>query len=230
MTQRKSVKARTVPIRFVGVIASAADFRRAVSLGAALDFLELRLDALYPILPEIERQLGELPAPFIITARHPAEGGRNNLSAKLRRELLLRFLPRASCVDMELRSVAELRPVLRMALDRRIKVIMSVHHLDAAPATNHLERLLAAATRHAADIFKIVTRTDTPGEMQQLLSFFDRHKTEIPISAMSSGAFARETRVKLARAGSVLNYIHLGSAQVEGQLSLTDMRGELARA
>ena len=45
-----------------------------------------------------------LPAPLIITARHPREGGANNLSIKQRRELLSRILSRARYVDVELRS------------------------------------------------------------------------------------------------------------------------------
>jgi len=224
MTPGESVKACTVAPPIVAVISSAAAFHHALFLRPQTDFFELRLDALCPILPEVERMVAGLGAPLIITARHPLEGGMNNLSPARRRGLLLQFLPKAAYVDVELRSVRELRAVLGAAQKLGVKRIISVHHTDRAVSAIRLERLLESAQTHAADIVKIVTRTETAEELARLVQFFAKNKKRIAISAMGAGVFGRKARLKLALAGSVLNYVHLGAAQLEGQLSLAEMR------
>ncbi len=208
----------------MAVVASVAAFRRALGLRAPPDFFELRLDALGPILPELEPNIGKLPAPLIITARHPAEGGLHNLSAAERRQLLLRFLPQANFIDIELRSTRELRAVLQQAKDRGVKQIISVHEMNRFIELNGLERQFESIEALRADVFKIVTRTETAAELADLLEFFQHHKNRLMISAMGTGRFGRESRIKLARAGSVLNYVHLGRPQSEGQLSLAELR------
>src|SRR5581483_7683838 len=105
MSQAGSVKTRPRErCDIVGVIASEADLRLALTLKELPDFFELRLDGLFASQDELEKQIARLPAPLIVTARHPGEGGMNNLSAGRRRELLSRFAPYAKYVDVELRS------------------------------------------------------------------------------------------------------------------------------
>src|SRR5438067_3040489 len=91
----------------VGVIASIDELRLATRMRAPPDLFELRLDYL-PNLPE--SQLLKLRRPLIVTARHPAEGGRKLRSGR-RDLLLMKFLPQAKFVDVELRSLQELRTV-----------------------------------------------------------------------------------------------------------------------
>jgi hypothetical protein len=94
--------------RIVGVITNSAELRRASGMSAPPDLFELRLDSLVNE-NALEQKARNLPAPLIITARHPAEGGKHNLPGKTRRDLLLRFLPLAQYVDIELRSVQAFR-------------------------------------------------------------------------------------------------------------------------
>ncbi len=119
--------------QIVAVLSSLPDLQRATRMRRLPDFFELRLDALHRELPAIEQILARLSAPLIITARHPAEGGLNNLSASERRALLQRFLPSSAGVDVELRSAAQLRSILATAKERKIKRIISVHDFHRAP-------------------------------------------------------------------------------------------------
>ncbi len=208
----------------VAVIFSPADLHRASTLRQPPDLFELRLDALNHVLPDAEKFLRKLAAPFIITARHSSEGGVNSLSPARRRDLLLRYLPQARYVDVELRAVAELRAVLEMAKERRVRRIISVHDFYRTPNESELKTLFKSARAYAPDVFKIVTRTDSEEDSQRLIDFFNANKKRLPISAMSTGAMGRETRINLVRRGSVLNYTHLGTHQVDGQLSLAELR------
>ena len=224
MTARSRVKARTASARLVAVISSPADLQAAAALRRPPDYFELRLDALYPVLPEAGRFISRLAAPLIITARHPFEAGMNNLSPGRRCDLLLRYLPRAKYVDVELRSVPEMHTVLDAAKQQRVKRIISLHDFHRTPPVSVLKEMLQSAKRAAADIFKIVTRTDDEEEFTALLEFFEKNKSRIAISAMGTGKLGREARIRLAQRGSALNYVHLGLRQVAGQLSLSEMR------
>src|SRR5437763_12628478 len=98
MTTRRPVKERR-PL-LVGVIAAPADLRFALAMNQPPDLFELRLDCLSDIANQLERKMSNLPAPVIITARDPREGGVNDLSLQKRRDLLSRFLPHAKYVDV----------------------------------------------------------------------------------------------------------------------------------
>lgn len=213
----------------MAVIADWEDFRRALRLRRRPDLLELRLDAFADELERVLAELKTLPDPLIITARHPGEGGANALSMVRRRDLLLRFLPHAAYVDVELRSAAQLEPVLRAANACKVRRIISVHDLHGTPSTHRLHELAGAAEAIGADIFKIATRTNTAVELARLIEFFDAVQPRMSLSVMGIGKFGGASRRLLALRGSALNYVHLGTRQIDGQLSLQELRRFLTR-
>ena len=146
------------------------------------------------------------------------------LAADRRRDLLRRFLPHATFVDVELRSAEQLRAILEATKRQDVRRIISVHELHVTPPADRLQMLADAAAATGADLFKIATRTDTPDEIDRLLSFFDSNKGGLAISAMGIGKLGRVSRRLLAARGSALNYAHLGTSAAEGQFSLAEMR------
>jgi len=210
--------------KIIGVIDSPAGLTNAMRLRIPPDLFELRLDALHSRLDEIARAIPKLRAPLIITARDPAEGGANQLEAHARRDLLLRFLNSASFLDLELRSVGQFKTVLEKARGRGLGLIFSCHDLHDTPVPNELNRLTKNAARLGAAIFKIATRTDTRAQLDRLVSFFEDRPRSIPVAAMGIGKLGAESRRRLASLGSVLNYASLGTANAEGQLSLSQLR------
>ncbi|MFN2541969.1 MAG: type I 3-dehydroquinate dehydratase, partial [Chthoniobacterales bacterium] len=201
------------------------------------DLFEVRLDSLYPILDHIAAAIRSLRAPLIITARHPREGGSNNLSALRRATLLRQFLDCAAYIDIELRARRELRSVQLQARRQHIGLIVSVHDFKATPSVSRLRANTRAARAAGADIFKVATRTDTREQLARLIGFFDEpdacravagRRRNLPISAMGIGKLGRVARVELARRGSVLIYAAIGRPRVEGQISLAQLRSALA--
>ena len=224
MAARTSVKARRPLPRLVGVIGSRDDLRFAIRMRNPPDLFELRLDHLVGIVNELEDKLSMLPAPLIITARHPGEGGANNLSIKQRRELLSRFLPRARYVDVELRSAKALRSLLELAHRKNVRRILSFHNFSSTPSTRSLRARARATKSCGADIFKVATRTDTPAQLARLLDFIANKDVDLAVSAMGIGKLGGISRLELMRRGSVLSYAHLGRARIAGQPSLRDIR------
>jgi 3-dehydroquinate dehydratase-1 len=234
MTTRRSVKeGRRSPL-IVGVIASPADLRVAMRMRTPPDLFELRLDHLCGDLDQLENKLSILsakgrtrrgePVPLIITARHPREGGANNLPIEKRRELLLRFLPAAKYVDVELRAASSLRSVLDLARRKNVRRIISFHDFDSTPPARSLRTKARAAKSHGADIFKVATRTDTPNQLARLFDFVANKDVDLAISAMGIGKLGYKARRELMQRGSFLNYGHVGRARIAGQPSLSEIR------
>jgi 3-dehydroquinate dehydratase-1 len=209
--------------QIVGVIFTPADLRHALRMRNPPDLFELRLDAL-GTGNELSDAIDGLPAPLIITARHPREGGSNRLPARERRALLMRFLPCAAYVDIELRAAATLSAILEKARAQGIRTILSCHDFQETPSRTRLDAMAERAESMGADILKIVTRTDTRAELTTLLDFFLRQRAQLKIAAMGVGRFGRNARLEFARRGSVLNYAHLGKPQIQGQLSMKELR------
>jgi 3-dehydroquinate dehydratase-1 len=219
---------RNAPVpQIVAVISSRADLGRAARLRNPPDFFELRLDAAAGRIREVQDALDRLNAPLIITARHPQEGGLNELAAPERRELLRQFLPHAACVDIELRSAGPLRAVLEEARARNVRTIISYHNFDDTPTATRLDEIARAIQSLGADVLKIATRTDTPDQFARLAAFFERHRGKVKISAMGMGRLGRISRLEFLRRGSALNYAHLGTPQTAGQLSVAQLRRAL---
>jgi 3-dehydroquinate dehydratase-1 len=212
----------------VAVILSRRDLLRAKQLRLPPDFFELRLDALAPILDELEPLARSLSVPLIMTARHPREGGFKRLSATQRAALLQRFLDRAAYIDIELRSLRQLDSVLRHARSKKAGVIISFHDFNTTPSLATLRAKARAAAAAGSDVFKVATRTSTRDELERLLEFFDQPCVDLPISAMGIGKLGRVARLELARRGSALVYASIGRSRVEGQISIGQLRSAVA--
>ncbi len=210
--------------KIVAVIFSRPDLERALHMRNPPDFFELRLDRWINCFDELKVAVRALPAPVIVTARDPREGGANDLSVNRRRALFFEFLPQARYVDVELRSARLLRPVLQAAADRKIGTIISFHDLRATPPISQLEKIVERARSLGASIVKVATRTDARPQLDVLLDFFDRHSPTCDLAAMGIGRLGRMARLELAQRGSALNYGHLGAPAAAGQLSVRELR------
>jgi 3-dehydroquinate dehydratase-1 len=219
MTRRTSVK--TTP-RFVGVITTAEELRLAARMKRPPDFFELRLDHLC----KIDMQVARLAAPLIITARHPREGGVNKLSIKQRRELLERFLDRAACIDIELRSTRALKPIVDLARRKKIRLIISFHDFDSTPSVRHLSAMASKAKSLGADVFKVATRTDTTDQLARLREFAANLDVDLALSVMGIGKRALASRTQLP---STFVYGALQTSRFTGQPTLAQLRAAFRR-
>lgn len=212
------------PRRIVGVILTATDLRRATQMRNPPDLFELRLDALFPQTEALEEAIGTLQAPLIITARHPREGGLNQLSAARRRSLLLRFLPHAAHVDIEVRSAGASALVIDEARARGAGIVMSFHDSNDTPSEKRLQEIAHVARRFRPSCLKVATRIDTSAQLVRLLEFFQEEQGKMKVAAMGIGRLGSRARLEFFRRGSFLTYAHLGRATITGQPSISSVR------
>jgi 3-dehydroquinate dehydratase I len=217
MTTNRRVKIPASAL--VGVIASMDELRLAGRMRALPDFFELRLDQ----LPNLDKsQLSRLRRPLILTARHPAEGGKKLLRS--RSNLLRHFLSHAQFIDVELRSLREMRAIWDEARRLGVSRICSVHDFERTPELSVLRRQLVRARKAGAEVFKLVTRADTLRELLSLFEFLCTQIALMPISVMAIGKFGPISRLLCLEAGSAFIYAPLRHARYEGQLTLQQLR------
>lgn len=206
----------------VGIVDSA----RALALAGclprgAVDFLEWRADCFPPTTP-----LPRSRFPWIVTARHPAEGGCRALSAPARRDLLLRLLAGSSGVDVEARSLRPMLPVLKAAKKSGRLLIISFHDFHATPQLKKLRDVIRRGTDAGADIVKIAVTTNMPKDIALLLDLFP---SPVPLALMGMGRLGMASRPLMASCGSVLNYGWLHRPNVPGQWAAAELKSLLAR-
>ena len=201
----------------VGVIASTDELRLATRMRAPPDLFEVRLDQ----LPNLhESQLSRLRRPLIITARHPAEGGKRCN----RKNLLRKFLPYAKFVDIELRSMRELREVWAEARRLDVGRICSVHDFKRTPELPILRKQFSRSRKFNGNVFKLVTRADSLRELLTLFEFLWTHSSLMPVCVMAVGKFGPISRLLFREAGSAFIYAPLSHALYDGQLALGQLR------
>ena len=193
----------------VGIVDSPEALRKATKLPAgSVDFLEWRADCLRPGL--------QIPAsrfPWILTVRHPLEGGANELPLPHRRAIFSELLPAT---------------VLDDARRRKVRVVASFHDFKKTPPAGKLRDVAARAHDAGADILKIATRTGTPGDVCRLLECFAFSR--LPLAVMGMGPLGFSSRILFAHSGSVLNYGWLHRPNVPGQWSALEMKRILKSA
>lgn len=182
------------------------------------DVLEFRLDNLRDHLNEVDAAMSAAPFPCLITARHPDEGGAGNLSADRRRELLGRFLPLATYIDVEGRSVVDLADVVHHAKESGVGVIVSAHDFAGPMSQETLERISHDAFDADADVIKIAMMLDSMLDLSRLIVLTSTlASANSAVASMGMGPLGKISRLTLAAAGSCLNYGYLQEPNAPGQ-------------
>jgi 3-dehydroquinate dehydratase-1 len=200
----------------VGTIHDAQSLRHArrlAALPAPPDWLEIRLDA---VVPPAEAWPLLSTRPLLLTVRDAAEGGRRRLHLDERERLFIEFLPRASYLDLEIASLPKLPKVLAAARRAGVGLVASFHDFDDTPTVRKLSALAGKADAAGAEVFKIATTVNDSVALARLLEFIGTER-RLPVAVMGMGKLGRLSRLALAAAGSILNYVSLGSAAAPGQ-------------
>lgn len=180
------------------------------------DAVELRLDLLGLPPSEVRRQVAHIGLPLLLTARHPAEGGKGPQSGPDRAALIEPLLDLAALIDLELRSVNEMQPLIQKAKGLGIPVVGSFHDFQATPADPVLEGAIRFAENAGIDTVKLATFVNTPDDLIRLMKLVGApHR--LRLSAMGMGPWGRISRLLLAKCGSLLNYGFLGDSNAPGQ-------------
>lgn len=217
----------------VGSFGSASDLKET-PISAVLeccDLAEIRLDLLYD-------ENGQITAsdwthlsgiPLLFTARRASEGGAGALGAEERQKLLEVALADAALVDIEVASIPEMIPLIKLLETRQIPWVASYHDFHKLPGNQELADAAKRASDAGAAIFKAAAMLSQPADLARLAEF-QLSDQGIPLATMGMGPLAPVSRLLCAQAGSLLNYGFVGkTATAPGQWDSLMLKQAISR-
>ena len=193
----------------VGSFGCVSDLQKmpATLLGSVCDIAEIRMDIIVAekgaIVADDWAHFGIFP--ILFTARRQDEGGALALTAAARMDLLRNTFARASLIDLEVASIAEMAGILAEMQELSLPWIASFHDFKGLPSTALLEENAQRARDAGASAFKIAAWLTCPQDLARLADF-QLADHGIPVACMGMGPLAAVSRMLCAQCGSVLNY------------------------
>jgi 3-dehydroquinate dehydratase type I len=211
-----------VPIVEASPARARSHYLRAARKGL---WAEVRMD--YLARPELKRLFRTLPGPVIATNRPQSEGGRWTGREADRRALLEEALSYGvHAVDVEFSTEAAWRREI-YARRGKTRLILSWHDFAGTPDNAELEEQFAAMLAEEADILKLVTKAQTPGDNLRLLSLIPRARAACKdIIAFCMGPLGKWSRVATVLLGGFLTFAPFNPKQASapGQITVSEMR------
>ena len=210
-----------------------ADLTRAERTGA--DLVELRLDTLkkrdsgtlIKTLSEFRRTSN---LPLLLTIRSKKEGGRYVVKDDERLRLFTELTPYVDGVDIELSSKKILKDVVKIARRSKKTVVVSFHDFKATPGASALAATVKKAREAGGQIVKVAAYAKGPEELRRLNSLLiAEEKAEKGMIVIAMGGGGKMSRVFFPLIGSLITYGSVTSSTAPGQMSVKEIKKELAR-
>ena len=212
------------------VITDQEENQEIASWGA--DVLEVRVDQFESLeLASVEKNLSTRKAlglPMILTLRNdPAEGGTVEIAEEKKLEIFQAVISLVDAVDIELSSPL-VSQVVDLAKQNQKTVIVSSHNFKTTPSAEALEALFQDAVSRGADIVKIAAQANTRDDVNTLMLFTVKHKSDQVIT-MSLGELGSLSRLTFPSVGSLLTYAYVRQATAPGQIPFNILQEDLRR-
>ena len=175
------------------------------------DWVELRVDALPAELAPEQVMEFRPDMPLLVTVRCHEEGGLRRMPEEERFSLLRAYMPYATAIDIEIKSMRHGRELVMEAADRGILVIGSTHDFQITPGVDYLREQEKKARAYRADIVKFAFTPCVAGDIQTGVQLFKKPKG--PIAVMGMGPMGPVSRLLYSQLGSCLVYGYLGDRE-----------------
>ncbi|MCM1288387.1 MAG: type I 3-dehydroquinate dehydratase [Clostridium sp.] len=202
-----------------------------------IDIVEIRADYFQGLgrPDEVERlmtavQSGLSEKIVLFTMRSEKEGGQRLPSDIMDIDGINRLVissKLADIVDIELSDGASSkRELVELAHANAVKIIMSYHNFDTTPESEFMTGKLEAMKNMGADIIKIAVMPKTIHDVYRLMEAATdtKERFNVPLVAISMGAFGAITRISGALYGSDITFGALERASAPGQIPVSDLK------
>ena len=235
MSNAGNFVARLRPLRLprvcVAVIANEPSelLDKAEALVRDNEFLELRLDYLPRpgfALSKIKQFTESHPHVAVVaTCRRAGSGGKFKGTIASQLDILGKAAA-AGCqlIDVELQTVARLKPLQVQRLRDGAALILSYHDFHG---TKNLERTLQKMTAISSDFYKLVTTATNLYDNVVLMKFIEQNSDKYSLIGLCMGEQGIISRVLGLRAGSIFTFAAVSHDEktAPGQVTAQDLRG-----
>lgn len=199
--------------------------------------VEVRADLFPRDVSRVARLMEELRAfsSVLLTARRDVDGGAWTRAQETeRRRFLLKLVPHADCVDLELdlaedEAARDIIRQVRQALRKGASLLVSQHEFKGLPPRERLDAYLAVARYVKPARFKLAATVKTEADAKRLCGWaIANHSADLPITAIGMGPQGTWTRWFLPKKLGGPAYAPAGRAVAPGQVSYGRLVGELS--
>ncbi len=194
------------------------------------DLVEVRVDSLRAAgmeVAEIKLKLRKRKQPTLLTLRTMVEGGSYPWKSTERILVFEELIPFADAVDLEIKNMKYVKPLLQIARDTNKRVILSAHSLERKLTKGKAERLVENFRAYRVDVYKMASLARTREDLMVLVDVL-MHYPQLRLGVMATGPMAQVSRVVLPALGSKLVYGYLDEPAAPGQPSIQDIKSALA--
>ncbi|MGD9895733.1 MAG: type I 3-dehydroquinate dehydratase [Candidatus Methylacidiphilaceae bacterium] len=209
----------------VGTITTASGLSFLKTALSPAHLVEVRLDALLEAgvpLREVHAHLAERTQPALLTLRSPDEGGRRQWAGGERERILDELSPVADVLDVEYRSLPQLREWWERARLEGRRRILSTHWLEGSPGEGRVLEHCSLLESAAPDWAKIALRLRAPEDLRTLARVLLERRSQA-WALMGIGSWGGLSRIVLSALGSALAYGYLDLPGAAGQPSVDEL-------
>jgi len=214
----------------VGTISTPSGLEYLVSSEPQSDIVEVRVDSLRTAgmeLGDIKARLRKRKQPTLLTLRTMVEGGSYPWKSTERILVFEELIPFCDAVDLEIKNMKYVKPLLQTARDTNKRVILSTHSLERKLTKGKAERLVENFRAYRVDVYKIASLARTREDLMVLVDVLMQYP-QLRLGMMATGPMAQLSRVILPALGSKLVYGYIDEAAAPGQPSIGEIRTALS--
>lgn len=164
--------------------------------------------------------------PVLLTCRTKDEGGNYSWRSSERILCFQRLLPYVDAIDLELKNLKFMEPVLKEARGMDRQVFLSCHSLKRKVTYGRLKRWIEEFRHYRVSIYKISSLCRSKADLSVLVRVLLDYP-ELRLGLMAVGPMAAASRVVLPTLGSRLVYGYLDEPAAPGQPSAKDVKNSL---
>ncbi|MGF1678833.1 MAG: type I 3-dehydroquinate dehydratase [Candidatus Methylacidiphilales bacterium] len=209
----------------VGTITTSKGLRHLSSPISECDLLEVRVDCLRREGMSGEEILEKLKGrkhPVLLTLRTTVEGGSYGWKSTERILMFEQLLPQADAVDLEMRNMVFVKPILQMARETGKVVVLSSHSLTRKLTWRKAQRLIEEFRSFRVDLYKLASLARTPEDLKLLVQVLIEYP-KLRLSIMATGPQAHVSRSVLTALGSRMVYGYMDEPAAPGQPSIKEV-------
>jgi len=209
----------------IGTITTPKGLRFLTRPTDICDIVECRVDCLRNQGMEveaIEEKLAARKNPTLLTLRTTVEGGFHTWKSTERILVFDKLLPKADAVDLEIRNMKYVHPILQQARDTNKSVILSSHSLDRKLTEGKALRIIQQFRSYRVDMYKLAGLARTTEDLKVLVRVLLKFP-QLRLGVMATGTMASVSRPVLSALGSKLIYGYLDEPAADGQPSVSQV-------
>lgn len=218
------------PCISVGTVSTPKGMNALTRKNIESDLIEVRVDSLRTAgmtVDQIKTALRKRKHPVLLTLRTMVEGGQYPWKSTERILVFEELIPLADAVDLEIKNMKYVKPLLQIARDTGKRVILSTHSLERKLTTAKAERLIEDFRAYRVDIYKLASLARTREDLMVLVDLLMKYP-QLRLGLMATGPMAQVSRMVLPALGSKLVYGYVDVPAAPNQPSIGDIKSALA--